>query len=111
MVGKIIAGFRMYQYIQSLTIEHQPRDYFRKILGREYYLIHGNRVRANSIVMPAPQDYVEMFIQLLANYCGSFLVLLTIIDMGVIASDRLLCILGHFMHPLRIRWPCRTVPC
>src|SRR5439155_17812138 len=53
VVGDAVIGERMHQDVQTLTIEHQPRNQGRKLLRREGHLIHRDGMRSDRLVMPA----------------------------------------------------------
>lgn len=56
MIGVGIAGARVEQDVQTVTVEHQPRQERRQQHGRESDLIHRLRVRPDRRVVPASKD-------------------------------------------------------
>jgi hypothetical protein len=93
-----ILGLRMDEDAQPGAVEHEKRHEAGKFLDRKRDLIHRDRMRADRLVMPAPQHGGEALANLFAQSLGTsatLQVMRIVIDMGVIALNARWVLEGH----------------
>ena len=99
MINQIIAGFRMHKNVEPLTVQHQPGHELREQGDIEGNLIHGYGVRADRHIMPATEPHRKILGNLFPDFCGHGLCRGPVIDMGVIAADKVFRRYGHLGIP------------
>jgi hypothetical protein len=88
MIATWPTGVRVNQHGETVSVQHQPRDDFRKLMGFEGDFEHRQRVRADRLVPEGSHPDGESAANFFAYGCGDApLVDAVEIDVCVIALD------------------------
>lgn len=97
VIYQIIACLGMDEDVESISIEHQPRDNLRELVRSERNLIHRFRMWAHKLLVPTPELHLEPGAKGLPYACSPFTRFRIEVNMRVITGD-----VAHVLFHCRI---------